>query len=125
MRYANLCIHISFGRETPLSRQTTSSILVSITDKADTMGFNRTFVDINKMAFTQDRICQTFIILILQLGVQAKGEYIPIKVTKTTHELGLLATPERRGRGGVSIPQMPISFKLLRQVNTTDEGTTM
>jgi hypothetical protein len=86
MQYADLCIPIHFGCETPLSRQTTSSILVSIKEKADALGFNRTFVDVNKMAFTQDGIRQSFIILILQLGVQAKGAYIPIKITKTPRE---------------------------------------
>ena len=120
MQYADLCIPIHFGRETPLSRETTSSILISIKDKANAMGFNRTFVDVNKMAFAEDEIRHPFIILILQLGIQAKGAYIPVKNTETSREPGLLATPERRGRGGASIPKTPNAFKLPRQVDTTD-----
>jgi hypothetical protein len=124
MEFADLCIPIHFGRKTPLSRQTTSSILVSIKDKADVMGFSRTFVDINKMAFKEDGISQPFIILILQLGVQAKGAYIPINITKTPHSPGLLATSERRGHGSVTIPETHTGFFLPRVVITTGERTT-
>jgi hypothetical protein len=106
--------NIHFGCKTPLSKQTTSLIIVSINDKADAMGFNHTFVDVNKMAFTQDRICQPFIILILQLGFQAKGAYIPVKIMKTPCAPGLPATPEQCGHESVSIPQTPITFTLSR-----------
>jgi hypothetical protein len=119
MEYADLCIPIHFGHEMPLSKETTSSILVFIKDEVDTMGFNGTFVDVNKMAFTQDRINQPFITLILQLGVQAKGAYTPIKITKTPREPSLLATPEWCGCGGASIPQTPAAFNLPREVSTT------
>ena len=66
-------------------------------------------------------MCHPFIILILQLGVQTKGAYIPIKITKMPREPGLLATPKRRGHGGTSIPdsETPIGFDLPRQVNPT------
>ena len=124
MQYADLCIPIHFGREKPLSRQTTSSILVSIKDKANAMGSNRTFVDVNKMAFKQDETSHPFIILILQLGVQAKGEYIPTKITETPRNPGLLATPQRRGCGGADTPQTPVAFKLPLQVNTSGEQPT-
>ena len=49
------------------------------------------------------------VVLILQLGVQAKGTYIPINITKKPREPGLLATPERRDHGGMSIPKTPIA----------------
>jgi hypothetical protein len=120
----DLCIPIHFGRKMPLSRNTTSSILVSVKDKADAMSFNSTFVNINKMAFTQNEPSRPFITLILQLGFQAKGTYFPIKITKTLREPGLLATPERPGRGGASIPKTPIAFNLPREVNTTGEQPT-
>jgi len=124
MEYADLCIPIHFGRGEPLSRKTTSAILVSIKDKADAMGSNRTFVDVNKMAFTQDGTSKPFITLILQLGVQAKGAYIPVTITKKHREPGLLAMPERRSHGGASIPKTPIAFQLPRNVEPTDERTT-
>ena len=121
MDYADLCIPIHFGRETPLSRKTTSAILVSVNDKVDAMGSNRTFIDVNKMPFTQEGTSQPFIILILQLGVQANGAYIAIKMTKKPREPGLLAKPVQRG---ASIPQTPIAFELPRNVEPTDERTT-
>jgi len=124
MEYADLCIPIHFGGGALLSRNTTSAILISIKDKVDAMGSNRTFVDVNKMAFTQDGTSRPLIILVLQLGVQAKGAFIPIKITKKPREPGLLATPERRGRGGTSIPQTPVAFELPRNVEPTDERTT-
>ncbi|KIM71731.1 hypothetical protein PILCRDRAFT_93735 [Piloderma croceum F 1598] len=74
-----LCHNMAISCQEGIEK-TTSVILVSIKDKADTMGINCTSVDINKMAFTQDGMTQLFIILILQLGVQAKGTYIPIKI---------------------------------------------
>jgi hypothetical protein len=68
MESVDLCIPVHFGREVPLSRRTTSSILVSIKEKAEAMGYNRTFVDVKKMAFAKDGTRQRFIILVLQLG---------------------------------------------------------
>jgi hypothetical protein len=124
MEYADLCIPIHFDGRALLSRDTTSAILVSIKDKGDAMSSNRTFVDVNKMAFTQDGTIHPFIILILQLGVQAKGGFMPIKITKKQGEPGLLATPERRGRGGAFIPWTPIAFELPHDVEPTDERTT-
>ena len=124
MEYADLCIPIHFGSQALLSRDTTSAILVSIKDKVDVMSSNCTFVDVNKMAFTQDGAIHPFIILILQLGVQAKRGFMPIKITKKQGKPGLLATPERRGRGGTFTPRTPIAFELPHDVEPTDERTT-
>ena len=55
------CAFLSTLAETSLSRKTTSWILVSIKDKADGMGVNGTFVDINELVFVQDEILHPFI----------------------------------------------------------------
>jgi hypothetical protein len=124
MEYADLCIPIHFGSRALLSRSTTSAILVSIKDKVDAMSPNRTSVNVNKMAFAQDGTKHPFIILILQLGVQAKGRFMPIKITKKQSKPGLLATPERHGHGGAFIPRTPIAFGLPHDAEQTDERPT-
>jgi hypothetical protein len=124
MQFADLCIPIHFGRKTLLSRQATSSILISVKDKVDAMSYNRTSVDVNKMAFAEGGIGRPFIILILQLGVQAKGSYIPIQRTEIQRDAGLFSTPRRPGRGGEVEPETPIGFTVLRPGTTENTGTT-
>jgi hypothetical protein len=97
MQFADLCIPIHFGNDTPLSRNATSAIFVSIKDKEKAMGYNRTYIDVNKMNFfTEGDKGRPVINLILQLGIQAAGRYIPIERTQNQKEPGLFVTPERK-----------------------------
>ncbi|KAM6494873.1 hypothetical protein JOM56_009496 [Amanita muscaria] len=113
MKFADLCIPIHFGRNTPLSRDATSAIFVSIKDKETAMGYNRTHIDVDKMKFfTDGNKGRPVINLILQLGVQAAGRYIPVERTKKQTEPGLLATPERKSHGGLKAPQTPTGVSL-------------
>jgi hypothetical protein len=100
MKSVDVCIPIHFGEKEPLSRDTTSAILVSIKDKEKAMGYNATHIDVSKMNFFTDKSKHRPIVnLILQLGVQTEARYIPIERTKTQPP-GLLATPKRKGHGG-------------------------
>jgi hypothetical protein len=79
MHSADICIPIHFGRNEPLSRNTTSAILVSVKNRTNVLAPSATSVDVTKMAFT-DGTERPFIILILQLGVQGKARYVPTEV---------------------------------------------
>ena len=124
MKFADLCIPIHFGKDIPLSRNSTSAIFVSIKDKEKAMGYNRTYIDVNKMNFfTDGDKARPVINLFLQLGIQSKGRYIPVERTKTQKNPGLLATPKRKGRGGQEIPVTPNSMSTLRSGNTDEHQT--
>jgi hypothetical protein len=124
MKFADLCIPIHFGLETTLSRNSTSAIFVSIKDKEKAMGYNRTHIDVNKMKFfTGVDKNWPVINLVLQLGVQADGQYMPIMRTEAQQTPGLFATPERRGHGGQEVPETPIGISILRPVNTDEPRT--
>jgi hypothetical protein len=67
--------------------------------------------------------------LVLQLGVQSAGRYMPIERTKKQQTPGLLATPQRKGLGGEEVPQTPtgVSTGMLREdryESTRAKGTT-
>ncbi|KAM6494977.1 hypothetical protein JOM56_009600 [Amanita muscaria] len=125
MEFADLCIPIHFGKETPLSRNATSAIFVSIKDKEKAMGYNRTYIDVNKMNFFADGDkARPVILLILQLGVQAPGRYIPVKRTKNQKEPGLLTTPERKGHGGLEVPQKPTGVSVPMPGSTVEPRKT-
>src|ERR1700733_618720 len=124
MKFADLCIPIHFGQDTPLSRNATSAIFVSIKDKEKAMGYNHTYIDVNKMNFfTDGDKARPVINLIFQLGIQAAGRYIPVERTKNQNEPGLLATPKRKGRGGLEVPETPTGVSLLWPGNTDESKT--
>lgn len=105
MKSVDICIPIHFGRGEKLSRKNTSAIFISIKDKEKAMGYNSTHIDVSKMGFFTGETKQRPVInLILQLGVQSAGRYMPIERTKTQQTPGLLATPERKTRGGKDVP---------------------
>lgn len=79
------------------------------------MGYNPTHIDVSKMKFFTDETKKRPVInLILQLGVQAAGRYMPVVRTKTQETPGLLTTPERKTRGGKDVPQTPTRVSMLR-----------
>ena len=113
MKFVDLCIPIHFGKDKRLSRHNTSAILISIKDRQKAMGYIDTHIDVSEMKFFTDEIRQRPVIkLILQLGVQSAGRFIPIKRTETQQTPGLLATPKRKGRGGKEVPQTPIGVSM-------------
>jgi hypothetical protein len=115
MKFVDLCIPIHFGKRKPLSRNTTSTIFISIKDKEKAMGYSHTHIDVSKMKFFTDETKERPVVnLILQLGVQAAGRYMPIERTKAQPTPGLLATPKRKTRGGKEVPQTPIGVSMLR-----------
>ena len=114
MKFVDLCIPIHFGKEERLSRNTTSAMFISIMDKEKAMGYSRTHIDVSKMEFFTDKTKQRPVInLILQLGAQSAGRYMPIELTKMQQTPGLLATPKRKDRGGKDIFQTPTGVTML------------
>ena len=115
MKFVDICISIHFGKGEKLSRKNTSAIFISIKDKEKAMGYNPTHIDVSKMKFFTDETKKRPVInLILQLGVQAAGRYMPVVRTKTQETPGLLTTPERKTRGGKDVPQTPTRVSMLR-----------
>ena len=107
MKSVDLCIPIHFGKEERLSRNTTSAIFISIKDKEKAMGYNSTHIDVSKMNFFTDKSKHRPVVnLVLQLGAQSTGRYIPIERTKTS---GL---PECKGRDGIEVPQAPVGVSI-------------
>ena len=126
MKFVDLCIPVHFGEKSPLSRNTTSAIFISIKDKEKAMGYNRTHIDVSKMKFfTGETKPRPVINLILQLGVQSAGRYMAIQRTNKQKTPGLLSTPKRKGRGS-QVPQTPIGVSVLRveKSDTKDNDTT-
>lgn len=124
MKFADLCIPIHFSQDTPLSRNVTSIIFVSIKDKEKAMGYNHTYIDVNKMNFfTDGDKARPVINLIFQLGIQVVGRYIPVECTKNQKEPGLLATPKQKGHGGLEVPETPTGMSLLWTGNTDESKT--
>ena len=102
----DICIPIHFGEKEPLSRHTTSAILISIKDKGKAMGYTQTHINVDEMSFFSDETKQRPVVnLVLQLGVQPPGRYITIKQTTKQQTPGLLSTPQRKTRGGKEVPK--------------------
>jgi hypothetical protein len=124
MKFTDLCIPIHFGWETALSRYSTSAIFISIKDKEKVMGYNHTHINVNKMKFfTSVDKNQPVINLVLQLSVQADGQYMSIMCMKAQLTPGLFVTPERRGRSGQEVPVTPIGISVLCPLNTDEPKT--
>ena len=62
------------------------------------MGYNYTHIEVSKMKFFTDETKQSLVInLILQLGVQSAGQYMPIEHTKTHNRpLACLQHPDAK-----------------------------
>ena len=124
MKFVDLCIPVYFGKENRLSADTTGAIFISIKDKEKAMGYNHTHIDVSKMKFFTDETKRRPVInLILQLGVQSAGRYIPIERTETQQTPGLLATLTRKGRSG-QVPQTPTGVSVLHTENRGDKSKT-
>jgi len=129
IEFVDLCIPIHFGKEKQLSKNTTSAIFISIKDKRHALRYNHTHINVKKMKFFTDETKQRPVVnLILQLGVQSAGQHMPIERTNKQQTPGLLATPERKGRGGQQVPQTSTGLSMLRvgnnYPNTRTKGTT-